>query len=48
VTTGRAVAGPKIAFFRSKTNDTPSYKVKIEGRDVLINLEWTKRSANDE
>jgi nitrite reductase/ring-hydroxylating ferredoxin subunit len=39
VTTGKAVAGPKIAFFRTKTNDTPSYQVKIEGRDVMINLE---------
>ena len=38
VTTGKAVAGPKIAFFRAKTNDEPSYQVKIEGKDVMINL----------
>jgi nitrite reductase/ring-hydroxylating ferredoxin subunit len=39
VTTGKAVAGPKIAFFRAKTNDEPSYQVKIEGKDVMIDLE---------
>ena len=39
VTTGKAVAGPKIAFFRARTNDEPSYQVKIEGRDVMMNLE---------
>ena len=38
VTTGKAIAGPKIAFFRAKTNDEPSYQVKIEGRDVMIDL----------
>lgn len=38
VTTGKAVAGPKIAFFRAKTNDEPSYQVKIEGRGIMINL----------
>jgi len=38
VTTGKVIAGPKIAFFRAKTNDEPSYRVKIEGRDVMINL----------
>lgn len=38
VTTGKAVAGPKIAFLRAKTNDEPSYQVKIEGRDIMINL----------
>ena len=38
VTTGKAVAGPKIAFFRAKTNDESSYQVKIKGRDVMINL----------
>jgi len=38
VTTGKAAAGSKITFFRAKTNDEPSYQVKIEGRDVMINL----------
>lgn len=38
VTTGKAVAGPKIAFFRAKTNDTSSYQVKIEGKDIMIDL----------
>jgi nitrite reductase/ring-hydroxylating ferredoxin subunit len=39
VTTGKAVAGPKIAFFRVKTSDEPSYQVKIEGKDIMIELE---------
>jgi nitrite reductase/ring-hydroxylating ferredoxin subunit len=36
VTTGKAVSGPKIAFFRAKTNDEPSFEVKIEGNDVML------------
>jgi 3-phenylpropionate/trans-cinnamate dioxygenase ferredoxin subunit len=39
VTTGKAVAGPKIAFFRGKTDDERSYQVKIEGTDVMVDLE---------
>jgi 3-phenylpropionate/trans-cinnamate dioxygenase ferredoxin subunit len=38
LTTGKAVAGPKIAFLRSKTSDEASYQVKIEGRDVMIDI----------
>ena len=36
VTTGKAISGPKIAFFRVKTNDEPSFEVKIEGNDVML------------
>jgi len=36
VTTGKAAAGPKIGFIRGKTNDEPSFAVKIEGNDVLL------------
>jgi nitrite reductase/ring-hydroxylating ferredoxin subunit len=36
VTTGKAVSGPKIAFFRAKTNDEPSFEVKIEGNGVML------------
>lgn len=36
VTTGKAVSGPKIAFFRAKTNDESSFEVKIEGNDVML------------
>jgi 3-phenylpropionate/trans-cinnamate dioxygenase ferredoxin subunit len=36
VTTGKAISGPKIAFFRAKTNDEPSFEVKIEGNDVML------------
>jgi 3-phenylpropionate/trans-cinnamate dioxygenase ferredoxin subunit len=39
VTTGKAVKGPKIGFLRAKTSDAPSYQVKIEGNDVMVNLE---------
>jgi 3-phenylpropionate/trans-cinnamate dioxygenase ferredoxin subunit len=38
VTTGKAVKGPKIGFLRAKTSDAPSYHVRIEGKDVMINL----------
>jgi nitrite reductase/ring-hydroxylating ferredoxin subunit len=36
VTTGKAVSGPKIAFFKAKTSDEPSFEVKIEGNDVML------------
>jgi 3-phenylpropionate/trans-cinnamate dioxygenase ferredoxin subunit len=39
VTSGKAVAGPKLAFFRAKTNDELSYQVKIEGTDVIVDIE---------
>jgi len=36
VTTGKAISGPKILFFRAKTKDEPSFEVKIEGKDVML------------
>jgi 3-phenylpropionate/trans-cinnamate dioxygenase ferredoxin subunit len=36
VTTGKAVSGPKIVFVRAKTNDEPSFEVKIEGNNILL------------
>lgn len=36
VTTGKAISGPKILFFKSKTEDEPSFEVKIEGKDVML------------
>ena len=39
VTTGKVIEGPKILFLRLKNKDEPSYKVKVEGNDVYINLD---------
>lgn len=36
--TGKAISGPKVAFFKLKTGDIPSYEVKIEGSSVFINV----------
>ena len=36
VTTGKAISGPKIAFFRAKTNDAPSFEVKVEGNGLML------------
>jgi len=36
VTTGKTISGPKILFFKSKTQDEPSFEVKIEGKDVML------------
>jgi 3-phenylpropionate/trans-cinnamate dioxygenase ferredoxin subunit len=36
VTTGKALSGPKIAFFKGKTSDEPSFEVKIEGNDIML------------
>lgn len=36
VTSGKAISGPKILFFKAKTNDEPTYEVKIEKKDVML------------
>jgi 3-phenylpropionate/trans-cinnamate dioxygenase ferredoxin subunit len=36
VTTGKAISGPKVLFFRAKTNDESSYEVKIEQKNVML------------
>ena len=37
VTTGKVVSGPKMLFLHPKINDEPSYEVKVEGKEVLLN-----------
>jgi 3-phenylpropionate/trans-cinnamate dioxygenase ferredoxin component len=39
VRTGKNLAGPKILGIRGKTGDVSSYRVKVEGDDILIELE---------
>jgi 3-phenylpropionate/trans-cinnamate dioxygenase ferredoxin subunit len=36
VTTGKAVSGPKLLFFKAKTNDETSFEVKIEAKDIML------------
>jgi 3-phenylpropionate/trans-cinnamate dioxygenase ferredoxin subunit len=36
VTTGKAISGPKILLFKSKTEDEPSFEVKIKGKEVMV------------
>lgn len=38
VRTGKAIEGPKILFFRAKTNDQLSYQVKIEDEILKIRI----------
>lgn len=39
VRTGRIVRAPKILFFKGKAGDVPSYPVRVEGDDVLIDVD---------
>jgi len=36
ITTGKAISGPKILFFRSQTKDEPIFEVKVEGKNVML------------
>ena len=38
VTTGKVVSPPKVAFFHPKIQDEPSYQVRIENEDIMVNL----------
>jgi 3-phenylpropionate/trans-cinnamate dioxygenase ferredoxin subunit len=38
ITTGESILGPKIGFLKLKTKNEPSYKVKIEGDTISINI----------
>ena len=38
VTTGKAISGPKILLFKSKTEDEPSFKVEIKGKEVMLEI----------
>ncbi len=39
VKTGKNIQGAKIAFVKIKVNDVQSYPVKVEGNDILIEME---------
>lgn len=39
VTTGKAVGNAKIAFLKVKVNDAKTIPVKVEGNDILVNME---------
>jgi 3-phenylpropionate/trans-cinnamate dioxygenase ferredoxin subunit len=39
VTTGKNLSGPKIGFLRLKTDDEPSYAVKVEENAILVNID---------
>jgi len=36
ITTGKVISGPKIPFIHPKIKDEPSYVVKVEGKDILL------------
>jgi 3-phenylpropionate/trans-cinnamate dioxygenase ferredoxin subunit len=38
VTRGTSVRGPKIGFLKLKGKDEPSYSVRLEGDDVIVDL----------
>jgi len=38
VTTGKVVSLPKVGFFHPKIHDAPSYLVKVENDNILINI----------
>ena len=39
VTTGKSLSGPKILLITLKTKDEPLFPIKVEGNDILINLD---------
>lgn len=39
VTTGKVVSGPKMLFLHPKIGDEPFYEIKVEGNEVLLNIE---------
>jgi len=36
VTTGKVVSGPKMLLIHPKIKDEPTYTVKVEGKDILL------------
>lgn len=36
VTTGKVISGPKIPLIHPKIKDEPTYAVKVEGKDILL------------
>jgi nitrite reductase/ring-hydroxylating ferredoxin subunit len=39
VTTGSVVSAPKVLFMHPKINAEPTYAVKVEGKDILLERE---------
>ena len=39
VTTGKVVSGPKMLLMHPKIQDEPNYRVKVEGKDILLERE---------
>jgi nitrite reductase/ring-hydroxylating ferredoxin subunit len=39
VTTGKVVSGPKVFLMHPKIKDEPTYTVKVEGKDILLERE---------
>ena len=38
VTTGKVVSGPKVFLMHLRIKDEPTYAVKVEGKDILLEL----------
>ncbi len=38
VTTGKVISGPKVPLIHPKIKDEPVYSVKVEGKDILVEL----------
>ena len=38
VTTGKVISGPKVPLIHPKIKDEPVYAVKVEGKDILVEL----------
>jgi 3-phenylpropionate/trans-cinnamate dioxygenase ferredoxin component len=38
ITTGENISGPKIGFLKLKIGNEPSYKVKIDGDTIKVNI----------
>ena len=36
VTTGKVISGPKMLFMHPKIKDEPTYAVRVEGKDILL------------
>lgn len=39
ITTGKSIRGPKVAFISMKGMDEPTFAVKVEGTDLLVDIQ---------
>jgi nitrite reductase/ring-hydroxylating ferredoxin subunit len=39
VTSGKNLRGPKVLGIRFQTDDEPAYEVKVDGSDILVNVD---------